>query len=396
MENFLKRCWANISIDNLQNNINIIKKHINKNTKIMAAVKANAYGHGDKVIAKYLEEFGVSWFAVSNIEEALALRSYGTKLPILILGATPASYAKILYENNITQSVFSKEYANELSKEAQKASVCVNAHIKIDTGMGRIGFSANINDIDKTINDLTNIYTDNNINCTGIFTHFSCASDLNNDSSAYTLKQFESFKAICSLLTELGINVGLKHCSNSAAIINYPQMQMDMVRPGIIIYGLSISGDPNENNGTKPIMEIYSKISMIKTIHKGESVSYGKLFTAKKDTNVATITCGYADGYCRKLNTSHVIINGHKAPIIGNICMDQLMVDITDIPNVKANDTVIIIGKQGTQSISFDELAESIGTIGYELVCNIGRRVPRIYTKENLTVNITDYLINNI
>ena len=354
MENFLKRCWANISIDNLQNNINIIKKHINKNTKIMAAVKANAYGHGDKVIAKYLEEFGVSWFAVSNIEEALALRSYGTKLPILILGATPASYAKILYENNITQSVFSKEYANELSKEAQKASVCVNAHIKIDTGMGRIGFSANINDIDKTINDLTNIYTDNNINCTGIFTHFSCASDLNNDSSAYTLKQFESFKAICSLLTELGINVGLKHCSNSAAIINYPQMQMDMVRPGIIIYGLSISGDPNENNGTKPIMEIYSKISMIKTIHKGESVSYGKLFTAKKDTKVATITCGYADGYCRKLNTSHVIINGHKAPIIGNICMDQLMVDITDIPNVKANDTVIIIGKQGTQSISFD------------------------------------------
>ena len=396
MENFLKRCWANISIDNLQNNINIVKKHLNKNTKIMAAIKANAYGHGDKVIAKYLEELGVSWFAVSNIEEALALRGYGITLPILILGITPTSYAKTLYDNNITQTVFSKEYADELSKQAKKENICINAHIKIDTGMGRIGFSSNINDIDKTINDLTNIYIDSNINCTGIFTHFSCASDLNSDSSAYTLKQFESFKTVCSLLNNLGIDVGLKHCSNSAAIINYPQMQMDMVRPGIIIYGLSMSGSIKENIGIKPIMEIYSKISMIKTIHKGESVSYGKLFTANKDTKVATITCGYADGYCRKLNKSFVIIHGYKAPIIGNICMDQLMVDVTDIPNVNVDDTVIMIGKQGEQSIGFDELADSIGTIGYELVCNIGRRVPRIYTQKNATVNIVDYLINNI
>ena len=394
MEPFLKRCWANINIDNLENNINVIKEHINKNTKIMAAIKANAYGHGDEVIAKSLEKFGISWFAASNIEEALSLRSYGTKLPILILGSTPASYAKILHDNNITQAVFSKDYADDLSRYAKNYNVTVDVHAKIDTGMGRIGYSTHINDIDKTITELTNLYNDINLNCTGIFTHFSCASDMREDFSLYTLNQFESFKTICSILQDLGIDVGIKHCSNSAAIINYPQMQMDMVRPGIILYGLSMSGNTNDNIGTKPIMEVYSKISMIKTVHKGESVSYGKIFTAEKDTKVATITCGYADGYCRKLNNSFIIINGCKAPVLGNICMDQFMVDITNIPNVKVNDTVTIVGKQGNLSIGFDELASSIGTIGHELVCNISRRVPRIYTEKGSTIKVVDYLIN--
>lgn len=392
MDTFLKRCWAKINIDNLENNINVIKKHINKNTKIMAAIKANAYGHGDKVISEYLEKFGVSWFAVSNIEEALCLRNYGTKLPILILGQTPASYAKILHDNNITQAVFSKEYADDLSKYAKKYNIVVNVHAKIDTGMNRIGFSTYINDIDNTITELTHLYNDINLNCTGIFTHFSCASDMRKEFSLYTLKQFESFKTICSILKDIGIDVGIKHCSNSAAIINYPQMQMDMVRPGIILYGLSISGNPNENNEIKPIMELYAKISMIKTVHKGGSVSYGNLFTAKKGTKVATITCGYADGYSRKLNNSFIIINGIKAPVLGNICMDQFMVDVTNIPDVQVNDTVTIIGKQGNLSIGFDDSAKSIGTIAHELVCNIGRRVPRIYTKRDEITKVVNYL----
>lgn len=389
---FLKRCWANVSIDNLENNMNVIKSHLNENTKIMAAVKANAYGHGDKVIVKYLEKFGVSWFAVSNIEEAVALRNYGTKLPILILGATPTTFAKELHDYDITQAVFSKDYADELSSCAKKDNVVVNAHIKIDSGMGRIGFSANFNDLDDTITNLLPLYNDKHLNCTGIFTHFSCSSDLSEDFYEYTLKQYGSFKTVCDLLTELNVNVGLKHCSNSAAIVNYPQFQMDMVRPGIILYGLSMSGDPDEDVGTKPLMEVYSKISMIKTIHKGECVSYGKLFTAKEDTKVATITCGYADGYSRKLNNSFVIINGCKANILGNICMDQMMVDVTNIPDVKINDTVVLIGRQGNIKVGFDDLAKSMGTIGYELVCNIGRRVPRIYTKNNKIIDVVDYI----
>ena len=379
MENFLKRCWANISIDNLQNNINIIKKHINKNTKIMAAVKANAYGHGDKVIAKYLEEFGVSWFAVSNIEEALALRSYGTKLPILILGATPASYAKILYENNITQSVFSKEYANELSKEAQKANVCVNAHIKIDTGMGRIGFSANINDIDKTINDLTNIYTDNNINCTGIFTHFSCADA----DYEYTKIQFERFIGICNKLNDIGIKIKYRHCSNSAAIALYPQFHLDAVRPGIILYGYHPSDLTKNEIDIKPVLSVKSRVTHVKNLPKDSYVSYANTYKTNETQKIATIPIGYADGFLRgNFSKANIIYKGKLLPVVGRICMDQCMINATGVNNIDVGDVVTVLGSDGGVKITADDLADNLQTISYEILCLLSKRLPRIYVND--------------
>ncbi len=370
---FLKRTWAEISIPALLHNFNLIKKHA-EGSYLMPVVKADAYGHGAQAIATALESAGADSFAVSNLEEALKLREYGIGGPILILGYTPPELAAMLPEKNIVQAVFSLEYARELSKNASGKVIPV--HIKIDTGMGRIGFDARSEHL-KGLDDILKVYSLENLKVTGIFTHFCVADSVTTLDAAYTEEQYSRFLTVIEKIKSEGLDTGLIHCSNSAGIIHSGKFLMDICRPGIILYGLNPSGSV-KLEGIKPVMTLKSVISMVKRISEGETLSYGRNFIAERDMTVATVTAGYADGYPRLLsNKGEVIVNGKRAKIIGNICMDQFMIDVTDIENVKSGDEVILFGEE----LTADEVAERCSTIGYEIICGINIRVPRVIIK---------------
>jgi len=355
----------------------------------MAAVKADAYGHGVMEISKTLIENGVDALAVSMLDEGIQLRNKNINVPILILNHTDPERAVEIIENDLTQTVFSIEMAVSLSEMAQKLKREVKIHIKIDTGMGRVGLKPGY----SAVKNLKNITTLPNIVLEGVFTHFATA-DLKDDE--YTKSQFEKFISICNELSRVGILIPYKHVSNSAAIINYPEMNLDLVRPGIMIYGLYPSDSCIDDSfDLKPAMTLKANILLIKELERGNSVSYGRTFITSRRTTVATIPIGYADGYTRLLsNKSHVIINGQFAPVIGSICMDQCMVDITDIEGeVDIGDEVILIGKRGDKEIRVEELAKLAGTINYEIISIMGKRLPRAYIKGDEIVSIVNYLI---
>lgn len=360
---FLKRTWAEINIPALLHNYNLIKAKA-KNQKILPVVKADAYGHGEIAVTKALMGTGADGFCVSNLSEATVLRENGIDLPILILGYTPPECVSKLVDFNITQAVFSLDYAKELSRNVTGKNV--NVHIKIDTGMGRIGF-ANKDDIPE-------VYSLNGLTITGVFTHFSVADSTESDDIAYTDRQYEIFTKTVNNLKERGFDTGLVHCLNSASIINSDKYKSDACRPGIILYGLLPSKDVTLED-IKPVMTLKSVVSMVKTINKGDALSYGRTFVAEKQMNVATISAGYGDGYPRLLsNNGEVILHGKRAKILGNICMDQFIIDVTDIDNVKIGDEVILFGEE----ITADEIAKQCQTIGYEITCGITQRVPRV------------------
>ena len=371
--NFLHRTWAEIDISALIHNFNLIK-NISKNSKIMSVVKANAYGHSVENIAPVLEKVGTDWFAVSNIDEAVQLRNIGISKPILILGYTPFNLTETLSKYNISQCVYSYDYAKKLSEDAVLKNVTLKIHLKLDTGMSRLGYNCK-NDSLSGINEaadsgkLPNIYTE------GVFTHF-LESDRNLDlDDGFTNKQFSLFKKAVEQLKNKGITPEICHCCNSAALVLDEDKHLDLCRPGIILYGLNPSDAPQLEIGLKPVMTLKSVVSMVKDIEKGDVVSYGKTFTADKKIRVATVAVGYADGYPRLLsNQGYVLINGQKAKILGRVCMDQITVDITNIGKVKMGDEVILFGKD----LSVDEIAKLSGTINYEIVCGISPRVPKI------------------
>ena len=381
----LKRTWVEINLDNLSHNLSQIKKILNKQCKIMGVVKADAYGHGDKIIGQYLEDEGANFLGVSNIEEALSLRRAGVKIPILILGYTPPNLVNILFQYNITQTIYSFDYAKKISEIASKQNLIIKAHLKIDTGMNRIGFKTDKEE--PNFQNLLKIYKLPSINFSGIFTHFSAADGENKSDEEFTIYQFNIFKQTCDTLTKMGINVGLRHCCNSAATIKYPDMHLDMVRPGILLYGPYIETDPSFN--FKLIMTLKTKISMIKNIGPNESIGYGRKFISNKPMKIATICVGYADGLNRLYsNIGQVSVNNQKAKIIGSICMDQAMIDVTDIKNIKEGDEVII---WGNDDCNLNDMAYSIKTIPYELLCNVNKRVPRLYIKDNKEFLFIDY-----
>ena len=370
---FLKRTWAEISIPALLHNFNLIKKQA-EGSYLMPVVKADAYGHGAEAIATALKDAGADSFAVSNLEEALKLRKYGIGGPILILGSTPPENADILAQNNITQAIFSLEYAKALSMNTNGKPICV--HIKLDTGMGRIGFNFRQNEF-LNLEEIFSVYSLENIVVTGLFTHFCVADSVDTDDMAYTEEQYNRFTAVIEKIKTKGLDTGLIHCSNSAGIIHSGKFLMDICRPGIILYGLNPSSSVTFK-GIKPVMTLKSVVSMVKHINKGETLSYGRTFNSEKEMKIATVTAGYADGYPRLLsNKGEVIINGKRADIVGNICMDQFMIDVTDIPDVKSGDEVILFGEE----LTADEVAEKCSTIGYEIICGITQRVPRIIIK---------------
>ncbi len=373
--NFLHRAWAQINLDNLLNNFSLVRKAAN-GSMVMSVVKADAYGHGAVEVARALSVAGTDWFAVSNLEEALELRLAGISEPILVLGTTPPEYAKELSDNNITQTVFCADYAAELARNATTAGVTVNIHIKLDTGMRRLGFNAADDDQIKQAIIACGL---NGLNPEGVFTHFASA-DMDGDSDgAFTLSQYNLFCRAVDAIESSGIKFSLRHCSNSAATLTRPNMALNMVRAGIILYGLAPSEDV-AIDGFKPVMSLHAAVSMVKSVKAGDQISYGRTYTAPYDITVATVPIGYADGYMRAFSGGRVIVGGRRANNVGRICMDQMMLDVTGL-DVKVGDTVTLFGTDGDNEISVDELAKLAGTINYEIICLLSKRITRVYVE---------------
>jgi alanine racemase len=392
MSYFLKRTWAEINLDNINKNYKAIRSYVKSDSKIMVIVKADAYGHGVSFVAREFETAGADYFGVSNIEEAMQLRNCDIKKPILILGFTPPEYAEDLIKNNIAQTVLSLEYARELSRQAQVFGGQVTIHIKIDTGMGRIGFLYNqTGHNSESIEQIMQAAKLKGLQIEGIFTHFAVSDEPEND---FTNKQFELFMQCIKSLHENGVDFKLRHCCNSAGLLNFPQMQLDMVRPGIILYGLLPSASMKSPIELKPAMKLKTVVSCVKELDKDLPISYGMNYTTTQKTTIATLPVGYADGFARSLsNSADVLINGCRARILGRVCMDQCMVDVTKITGVKQGDIVTLIGRDQDEVVSMDEVAEKMGTINYEVVCLIGKRVPRVFYKDGHNTGLINYIL---
>ncbi len=370
---FLHRTWAEIDTSALLHNLEIIKQNAGE-SRVMAVVKADAYGHSAADIASLLQQNGVGLFAVSNIEEALELRNCGIVSDVLILGYTPPQCAKELAKNSITQCVFSSEYAKALSDCAASEGVRVDVHIKLDTGMGRIGF--NCRDMALSgLEDAVNAAKLPAFNVTGVFTHFAVSDRNEEEEDGFTDEQYTRFSAAIKRFEDVGFKNIMRHCCNSAALCRDFNKHLDICRAGIILYGLTPSATLKTGLDFKPVMTVKSVVSQVKKIQAGNTVSYGRTFTAEHEMKIATVTAGYADGYPRLLSgKGSVIINGKRAPIIGRICMDQFTVDVSQIDGVKQGDEVLLFGKD----LPVEEIARICGTINYEIVCGISPRVPRI------------------
>ncbi|MGY0373287.1 alanine racemase [Clostridium sp. JNZ J1-5] len=383
----LRPVWAEINLDNLAFNMRQIRSKA-KSKDIIAVVKADAYGHGALDIAPVLLENGATSLAVAVVSEGVELRRGGIECPIMVLGFTPPSLMDDLVKYDIQQTVFSYSYAKELSAIAEKNHKKARIHIAVDTGMGRIGFMPN----KESVEEVLKISKLPNIEVQGIFSHFSTADEKDKEYTDYQLSKFNEFY---DELSKVGVKIKIRHIANSAAIIELPKTHFEAVRPGIILYGYYPSEEVDKSNiQLKPVMELKTNIAHIKKIPSGYYISYGRKFKSTRETVVATLPVGYADGYTRLLfNKAKVIINGQFAPVVGRICMDQCMVDVTNIKGeIKVGDEVILIGEKGGISINADHIAEMLGTINYEVVCMISKRVPRVYIKDGEVVKIRNYV----
>ena len=389
-----KRFWAEIDMNAAEQNFNIIKKKLSGGTRICCVVKANAYGHGAVYLSRLYESLGADFFAVSNIEEAMQLRNNGIKTPILVLGYTPVSCASILAQNNISQTVFSYDYARQLNDTARAEGVNVKIHIKLDSGMGRIGFDC-IRADGEVKNTLLDVCRMENLVNEGIFTHFAIA-DGGQEGREYTKAQYERFINAVDFLEDNGITFEIKHCANSATAFAYPEYHLDMVRVGVVLYGLAPSSKVCGCEELEPVMSLKSVVSMIKDIEKGDFVSYGCTFCADRKMKIATAPIGYADGYWRSNSErgTQMLIRGNRVNIVGRVCMDQLMLDVSEVKGAKEGDYITVIGKDGAEQISADELAANNGTINYEIMCAIGERVPRFYVKDGEVVYVKDNIVS--
>jgi len=365
------RVTALISKEAIRHNFENIKKLVPKGVKIMPVIKADGYGHGALAFADVLECVS-DYFAVAIIEEALELRKHGVKIPIMLLGYTNPVYFDTAIENDITVTILTYEDAQKMSYTAGKLRKTARIHIPVDTGMGRIGFTPD----EKGADEVAKIASLQNLMIEGVFTHLATADEHNKDFTILQAKRFSEFKELLSLRT---VKPEIFHCANSGAIMQHNAISFDMMRAGIILYGLYPSDEVDKSVlDLVPVMELESHIAFIKNIKKGDSVSYGRTFVAEKDMKIATIPVGYADGYPRLLsNKGRVIVNGNYAPITGRVCMDQFMIDVSHIDSISVGDKVTLIGKQGNLSVSADEIAKLTGTINYEVTCNISKRVPR-------------------
>ena len=389
MEYKLNRAWAEIDLDAIAHNVREIKRIMVKRVEMMGVVKADAYGHGVLEVVRTLLDNGVTQLAVSMLDEAIQIRQMGIEVPILILSYTDPARAEEIVLNNVTQTVFSHDLAQALSAAAVKLGMSAKIHVKVDTGMTRVGFMPGYSAVKniKEIGSLPGIIIE------GLFTHFASADESEKD---YTKLQFERYMSVCSELARVGIHIPVKHVCNSAGIIQYPEMHLDLVRPGVILYGLYPSQQVDRDKiHLKPAMTLKANVILVKEVEQDTCISYGRTFRTSRLSRIATIPIGYADGYTRLLsNKGKVLVNGEFAPIVGQICMDQCMIDVTDLKQeVHVGDEVVLFGNQNGQSISADEVAAGFGTINYEVVCIIGKRIPRVYLKDGRICSVLNYLI---
>lgn len=385
---FVKRTWAEISLDAVIHNFKEIKSKTG-NAKICCVVKADGYGHGAVMLSQVYEKLGADFFAVSNIDEGIELRDAGCTLPILILGYTPVTDASRLAQYNISQAVFSLGYAQALSDECTKAGVSVKIHIKADTGMSRIGFMCQqFPRDDNSIKEICEACALPNLIPEGLFTHF-CVSDEGAEGRKFTQKQYDNFTYVRKALESEGLKIEICHCSNSGAIEDYGDTYCDMVRAGIILYGLAPSPKLFGKLSLIPAMTLKTSVAYVKELKKGADISYGRTFTAPKDMKIATVPIGYADGFVRSnAENGYMLVNGQKAKIVGRICMDQTMLDVTDIDYVEQGDEVVVFGTGEHGEPTADLIAKNTDTINYEVVCLVGKRVPRIYYKDGVITEV--------
>lgn len=378
MDECNSRTWAEISLGNLTHNAYEIKKSLEKSCRLMCVIKADAYGNGMTEAAVALDS-SADMFAVACADEALRLRTVNKTKPILILGYSAPVLVPVLIAENITQTVFSSLYAAELDAAAKSCGGKLKAHIKVDTGMSRLGFSAqsegrlidSVGEIKKIVSDCRNMDFE------GIFTHFASADEVDD---TFTKEQFMRFNETTGLLEKSGIHFSVRHACNSAATLRFPEMHLDMVRPGLILLGVYPENTERSLN-LRPVMQLRTRIAQIHTVKKGDSVSYNRRFTAERDIVAATIPIGYADGFFRCLsNKAEVIVNGKKARVLGNICMDQCIVDITGIKAAEG-DIATVMGINGNEEISSEDIAAAAGTIPYEILCSVSTRVNRVFVK---------------
>lgn len=383
------RVYAEINLDAICQNVQNAMDKVGKDTKMMAIIKTDAYGHGAVPVAKALNEIGTYAFGVATVEEAVQLRRGGLQNPILILGYVfPADYP-LLIANDIMHAVFQYETAKALSERAVFLSKVVKIHIKVDTGMGRIGMQTT----EESLAEIEKIAALPNLQIDGIFTHFACADEADKTSC---FRQKEKFLDFVQKLDARGIQIPIKHMCNSAGIIEFSDGFLNMTRSGIMTYGLYPSEEVNKSNlELHPALQLKSHVAFVKTVQKGFTVSYGSTYVTDKETTViATVPVGYGDGYPRALsNKGRVLIHGQYAPIVGRVCMDQMMVNVTDIPNVKQGDTVTLVGTDGDKHISVEEVADNAYSFNYEFCCGINKRVPRVYIRNGEVQEIKEFLL---
>lgn len=374
----VRPAWAEINLSNLDYNIKSIRKKIGPDCKIVGVVKADAYGHGSVACAQVLRENGCEIFAVATLQEAITLREAGAKETIICLGLTPEFYADVVVKYDITAVTMSEANARAISDEAVKADKTASVLVAVDTGMGRIGYQAE--DVELAAREISAMQKMPNLRFMGVFSHMSTADSVDKSYSAFQETRFRQF---LDGLKERGVEVPFRTLANSASIMELPSTWFDAVRPGIILYGCYPSDEMRrEELDIKPVMSVKASIVHLKEVGPGFSVGYGRHYVSKKPAKIATLCLGYADGYPRPYSpNAKVIVNGVLAPIAGNICMDQCMVDVTDVPNVKVGDEVIIMGSDGTHTITADDIGAATGTICNEILCAFGQRLPKVYVK---------------
>ncbi len=358
-------------------NIKSLKRHVGSGPLFMAVVKADAYGHGIVPVAKTAIKAGADWLGVAMVEEAILLRSAGIESPILVLGEAVPQGAGLFVENNITATVCSAETLDAMNEAAESSGTKAAVHIKVDTGMGRIGLSPEevLPFVERT-RSLRNVYLE------GIFSHFAAADE---EDKGYAHKQLEKFKDVLATLEERGIRIPIRHLAGSAATIELRESHFDMVRPGISIYGAYPSPEVDHSVPLKPAMAFVTAITFLKEVSEGTAISYGRTFVTKRQSRIATLPVGYGDGYPRLLsNKGEVLVAGKRAPVVGRVCMDMTLIDVTHIPEASLGSEVVLFGRQGDEEILVDEIAAKAGTISYEVLCNITNRVPKEYVNSSV------------
>ena len=389
---YLKRTWADISLDHLNHNYHALREKLPASCRFLGVVKADAYGHGAVPISRYLTELGAEYLAVSNIEEAVQLRRGGIRGPILILGYTPPKHSEDLAKMGLRQEIHSLEYARMLNEKLEGTSLRIRVHIKLDTGMSRLGFFGY--NCESTVTELQEVAAMKHLLIEGVFTHFPVADSIDGADEGFTRTQFDRFLRMLSAMKGVGIEPQIRHCCNSGASVLYPEFALDMIRPGIATYGVLPSPDLRGMINLKPVMQLRSTIFQIRDFEPNITVSYGRTYTTEAPERIAVVGIGYADGLSRSFsNNISFLLHGKRVPQIGRICMDMCMIDISHVPEAEVGDTVTIFGTDGNDTIEVDSLSCRLNTIPYEILCGINKRIPRIYLDGENETEILQYIV---